>query len=66
MADMFPDPLTAHRSIIEGRLVELQRQFRVASHEVAENGVVPDGCDDSTLRWWVYAWETLQKARWTL
>lgn len=46
--------------------MELQRQFRVASHEVAEKGVVPDGCDDATLRWWVYAWETLQRSRWTL
>ena len=34
-------------------LGRLQRQYRVASHEVGERDVRPDGIDDETLAWWI-------------
>jgi hypothetical protein len=49
------DPDTAPYDQIDRELPRLQRRFRIASHEVGERGVRPDGIDDETLAWWIAA-----------
>jgi hypothetical protein len=54
------DPDTAPLEELDRELARLQRRFHVASHEVGERSVRPDGIDDRTLAWWVAA----HRARW--
>lgn len=49
------DPDTAPVNELNRELARLQRQYRVASHEVGERDVRPDDIDDATLAWWVAA-----------
>jgi hypothetical protein len=57
------DPETASVAEIDRELVALQRRYRVASHEVGERGVRPDGIDDETLAWWVAAHQAKLRRR---
>jgi hypothetical protein len=57
------DPDTAPHDQIDRELVRLQRQFHVASHEVGELGVRPDGIDDETLAWWIAAHRARHRRR---
>ena len=53
--------LTPPRSLeLDRELARLQRRYHVASHEVGELGVRPDGIDDDTLAWWIAA----HRAKW--
>jgi len=54
------DPDTAPLLELDRELTRLQRRFRVASHEVSELGVRPEGIDDDTLAWWIGA----HRAKW--
>ena len=53
------DPDTAPLLELDRELTRLQRRYHVASHEVGELGVRPDGIDD-TLAWWIAA----HRAKW--
>jgi hypothetical protein len=57
------DPETASVADIDRELVALQRRYHVASHELGERGVRPDGIDDETLAWWVGAHRAKLKRR---
>ena len=57
------DPDTAPLDDVERELVRLQRQYRVASHEVGERDVRPDGIDDATVVWWVAAHQAMWRRR---
>ena len=54
------DPDTAPLLELDRELTRLQRRYQVASHEVGELGVRPDGIDDDTLAWWIAA----HRAKW--
>jgi len=54
------DPDAAPLSEIDRALAQLRRRYHVASHEVGEHGVRPDGIDDATLTWWI----TAHRATW--
>lgn len=57
------DPETASFADIDRELVALQRRYHVASHEVGERCLRPDGIDDETLAWWVAAHQAKLKRR---
>jgi hypothetical protein len=44
-------------------LDRLQRRYHVASHEVGERRVRPDGFDDDTLTWWIAAHQAVWRRR---
>ena len=50
-----PDIATAGRETLSAALVALQRTHRTATHEIVEQGVVPDGIDQQMLAWWIEA-----------
>ena len=49
------DPDTASLDELDRELARLQRRYQVASHEVGERGVRPDGIDDPPSLGWVAA-----------
>jgi hypothetical protein len=49
------DPDIAPLNEVDRELVRLQRQYRVASHEVGERRVSPEGIDDATRASWIAA-----------
>jgi hypothetical protein len=57
------DPDTASLDELGRELARLQHQYRVASHEVGERDVRPDGIDDVTLAWWVAAHRAMWRRR---
>ena len=57
------DPDSAPYREVDHELARLQRLHRVASHEVAERGVRPDGIDDETLAWWIAAHRARHRRR---
>ena len=57
------DPDTAAYDEIDRELARLQRRYHVASHEVGELGVRPDGIDDATLAWWIAAHRARRRRR---
>ena len=60
------DPDTAPLNELNRELARLQRQYRVASHEVGERDVRPDDIDDATLAWWVAAHRAMWRRRFKL
>ena len=50
-----PDPATADLGDLDKALARLVRQYRTASHAVAERRERPDGIDDDTFDWWIRA-----------
>ena len=54
------DPDNAPLLELDRELARLQRRYHVASHEVGELGVRPDGINDDTLAWWIAA----HRAKW--
>ena len=57
------DPDTAPLLELDRELTRLQRRYHVASHEVGELGVRPDGIDDDTLTWWIAAHQAMWRRR---
>jgi hypothetical protein len=57
------DPDTSSLIELDRELSRLQRRFRVASHEVSELDVRPDGVDDDTLAWWIAAHRAKRRRR---
>lgn len=60
MSSFRPEPLTCDLSLLAAALVELQRTWRMASHEIGD-GAVPAGCDDDTVVWWRHAYQVWQR-----
>ena len=60
------DPDTAPLDELGRELLRLQRQYQVASHEVGERDVRPDGIDDATLAWWIAAHRASWRRRFEL
>jgi hypothetical protein len=57
------DPDTSSLIELDRELSRLQPRFRVASHEVSELDVRPDGVDDDTLAWWIAAHRAKRRRR---
>ena len=60
------DPDTAPPNELNRELAPLQRQYRVASHEVGERDVRSDDIDEATLAWWVAAHRAMWRRRFEL
>ena len=50
-----PDPDSADLGELDRALAGLVRQYRTASHVVAERRERPEGIDDDTFDWWICA-----------